>query len=159
VFHRFFHYCQRTHYAFVAHAEAFAERGTLWLAGVSMFGLNEPFADPAREQRAVIAFDQIDRQIQSRRASRAGDTRDRSTMNRLGSIMPGHRRRRRARAWPRPITWPRNSAGGGGHGLATGHGIAVLEKGWIGGGNVGRNTTIIRSNYLLPATSRSTNCR
>ncbi|UWP96632.1 sarcosine oxidase subunit beta family protein [Aliiroseovarius crassostreae] len=48
--------------------------------------------------------------------------------------------------------------GGGGHGLATAyylakefHGtrIAVLEKGWIGGGNVGRNTTIIRSNYLL----------
>ena len=51
--------------------------------------------------------------------------------------------------------------GGGGHGLATAyylaseHGmtnIAVIEKGWIGGGNVGRNTTIIRSNYLLPAT-------
>ncbi|MEM8987085.1 MAG: sarcosine oxidase subunit beta family protein [Pseudomonadota bacterium] len=49
--------------------------------------------------------------------------------------------------------------GGGGHGLATAyylakeHGlanIAVLEKGWIGGGNVGRNTTIIRSNYMLP---------
>lgn len=49
--------------------------------------------------------------------------------------------------------------GGGGHGLATAyylakeHGIrnvAVIEKGWIGGGNVGRNTTIIRSNYLLP---------
>ena len=49
--------------------------------------------------------------------------------------------------------------GGGGHGLATAyylakvHGlrdIAVLEKGWIGGGNIGRNTTIIRSNYLLP---------
>ncbi|WP_036503097.1 sarcosine oxidase subunit beta family protein [Novosphingobium sp. AP12] len=49
--------------------------------------------------------------------------------------------------------------GGGGHGLATAyylaavHGItnvAVLEKGWIGGGNAGRNTTIIRSNYLLP---------
>lgn len=48
--------------------------------------------------------------------------------------------------------------GGGGHGLATAyylarnHGaknIAVLEKGWVGGGNVGRNTTIIRSNYLL----------
>jgi methylglutamate dehydrogenase subunit A len=48
--------------------------------------------------------------------------------------------------------------GGGGHGLATAfylakqHGIsnvAVLEKGWIGGGNVGRNTTIVRSNYLL----------
>lgn len=49
--------------------------------------------------------------------------------------------------------------GGGGHGLATAHylanqyginNVAVLEKGWIGGGNVGRNTTIIRSNYLLP---------
>ncbi|MFT5664584.1 MAG: sarcosine oxidase subunit beta [Gammaproteobacteria bacterium] len=47
--------------------------------------------------------------------------------------------------------------GGGGHGLATAyylakeHGIkniAVLEKGWIGGGNTGRNTTIVRSNYL-----------
>jgi methylglutamate dehydrogenase subunit A len=49
--------------------------------------------------------------------------------------------------------------GGGGHGLATAyylakeHGIrnvAVVEKGWIGSGNAGRNTTIIRSNYLLP---------
>jgi sarcosine oxidase subunit beta len=48
--------------------------------------------------------------------------------------------------------------GGGGHGLATAyylareHGmrnVAVLEKGWIGGGNAGRNTTIIRSNYEL----------
>ena len=47
--------------------------------------------------------------------------------------------------------------GGGGHGLATAyylaaqHGItdvAVLERGWLGGGNMGRNTTIIRSNYL-----------
>jgi heterotetrameric sarcosine oxidase beta subunit len=49
--------------------------------------------------------------------------------------------------------------GGGGHGLATAYylakefgvrDVAVLEKGWIGGGNVGRNTTIVRSNYLLP---------
>ncbi|MGB1626125.1 MAG: FAD-dependent oxidoreductase, partial [Candidatus Puniceispirillaceae bacterium] len=48
--------------------------------------------------------------------------------------------------------------GGGGHGLATAyylasiHGItnvAVLEKGWIGGGNSGRNTTIVRSNYFI----------
>src|SRR5579872_1529529 len=48
--------------------------------------------------------------------------------------------------------------GGGGHGLgaayylASEHGlknIAVVEKGWIGGGNTGRNTTIIRSNYLF----------
>jgi sarcosine oxidase subunit beta len=47
--------------------------------------------------------------------------------------------------------------GGGGHGLATAyylakeHGItnvAVLEKGWLGGGNTGRNTTVVRSNYL-----------
>lgn len=47
--------------------------------------------------------------------------------------------------------------GGGGHGLATAYylasehnvgNIAVLEKGWIGGGNTGRNTTIVRSNYL-----------
>ena len=49
--------------------------------------------------------------------------------------------------------------GGGGHGLATAYysakmfglkNIAVVEKSWIGGGNVGRNTTIVRSNYLLP---------
>jgi methylglutamate dehydrogenase subunit A len=49
--------------------------------------------------------------------------------------------------------------GGGGHGLATAyylakeHGIrnvAVIEKGWIGSGNAGRNTTIVRSNYMLP---------
>jgi len=50
--------------------------------------------------------------------------------------------------------------GGGGHGLSTAyylakvHGVsnvAVLEKGWIGGGNTGRNTTIVRSNYRQPA--------
>src|SRR5919109_1240715 len=53
--------------------------------------------------------------------------------------------------------------GAGGHGLATAyylakeHGItdvAVLEKGWLGGGNTGRNTTIVRSNYLLNANAR-----
>jgi sarcosine oxidase subunit beta len=63
-------------------------------------------------------------------------------------------------AWRKPE--PRRDydviiVGGGGHGLATAyylakeHGIrniAVLEKGWIGGGNTGRNTTIVRSNYL-----------
>ena len=52
--------------------------------------------------------------------------------------------------------------GGGGHGLAAAyylakeHGIrnvAVLEKGWIGGGNTGRNTTVIRSNYLFSESS------
>jgi sarcosine oxidase subunit beta len=50
--------------------------------------------------------------------------------------------------------------GGGGHGLATAYylakeygitNVAVLEKGWLGSGNIGRNTTIIRSNYMLPA--------
>ncbi len=53
--------------------------------------------------------------------------------------------------------------GGGGHGLATAyylarnHGvtnIAVLEKGYLGNGNIGRNTTIVRSNYLCPQNSQ-----
>jgi len=64
------------------------------------------------------------------------------------------------RAWRSPSPKKKYDAviiGGGGHGLATAyymakeHGmrnIAVLEKGWIGGGNTGRNTTIVRSNYL-----------
>ena len=64
------------------------------------------------------------------------------------------------RAWRAPDPKPRYDAvivGGGGHGLATAyylaavHGmanIAVVEKGWLGGGNTGRNTTIIRSNYM-----------
>ena len=66
------------------------------------------------------------------------------------------------RAWRDPE--PKSSydvviVGGGGHGLATAyylaknHGlrnIAVVEKGWLGGGNVGRNTTIVRSNYVQP---------
>ena len=66
------------------------------------------------------------------------------------------------RAWRAPS--PRSSydvviIGGGGHGLATAyylaarHGItkvAVLERGYIGSGNVGRNTTLVRSNYQLP---------
>ncbi|MBM1222405.1 sarcosine oxidase subunit beta family protein [Ponticoccus sp. SC2-23] len=64
------------------------------------------------------------------------------------------------RAWASPIPKAKYDAiiiGAGGHGLATAyylgknHGIrnvAILEKGWLGGGNTGRNTTIIRSNYL-----------
>ncbi len=65
-------------------------------------------------------------------------------------------------AWRDPAPKPAYDViivGGGGHGLATAyylasqHGItnvAVIEKGYLGSGNVGRNTTIIRSNYLLP---------
>ena len=53
--------------------------------------------------------------------------------------------------------------GGGGHGLATAyylaklHGmrnIALLERAWIGGGNTGRNTTVIRSNYFFPESTQ-----
>ncbi len=68
-------------------------------------------------------------------------------------------------AWRTPAPKPEYDAiiiGGGGHGLSTAyylaknHGlrnIAVLEKGYLGGGNVGRNTTIVRANYFLPGNS------
>jgi len=64
------------------------------------------------------------------------------------------------RAWRSPAPKKEYDAvivGAGGHGLATAYylaknhkmtNIAVVEKGWLGGGNTGRNTTIIRSNYL-----------
>jgi sarcosine oxidase subunit beta len=68
-------------------------------------------------------------------------------------------------AWRKPEPKPAYEViviGGGGHGLSTAyylakeHGItdvAVLERGWIGQGNIGRNTTMIRSNYQLPENS------
>ena len=68
-----------------------------------------------------------------------------------------------ARVWRSPEPKSAYDAvivGGGGHGLATAYylakehkfsNIAVVEKGWLGGGNTGRNTTIIRSNYLQDA--------
>jgi len=64
------------------------------------------------------------------------------------------------RAWRSPEPKPQYDViiiGAGGHGLATAYylgkrfgikNVAVIEKGWLGGGNTGRNTTIIRSNYL-----------
>ncbi|WP_278922413.1 MULTISPECIES: sarcosine oxidase subunit beta family protein [Pseudophaeobacter] len=64
------------------------------------------------------------------------------------------------RAWRSPAPKPHYDViivGAGGHGLATAYylgknfgitNVAVIEKGWLGGGNTGRNTTIIRSNYL-----------
>ncbi|MEP3028444.1 MAG: FAD-dependent oxidoreductase [Pseudoruegeria sp.] len=74
---------------------------------------------------------------------------------------------RRNRNWPAFVATPEMSPtydiviiGGGGHGLATAHylaanhgitNIAVVEAGWIGGGNTARNTTIVRSDYLLNA--------
>jgi sarcosine oxidase subunit beta len=67
------------------------------------------------------------------------------------------------RVWRSPNPRPEYDAvivGAGGHGLATAYylakehkmtNIAVVEKGWLGGGNTGRNTTVIRSNYLQDA--------
>ncbi|HEX8807962.1 MAG TPA: sarcosine oxidase subunit beta family protein [Xanthobacteraceae bacterium] len=76
----------------------------------------------------------------------------------------------RHRNWPPAWRSPQPKAaydilivGGGGHGLAAAyylaknHGItnvAVVERGWLGGGNTGRNTTVVRSNYLYPESAR-----
>lgn len=69
------------------------------------------------------------------------------------------------RAWASPEPKKKYDViivGAGGHGLATAYylgknfgitNVAILEKGWLGGGNTGRNTTIIRSNYLQDASA------
>ena len=76
----------------------------------------------------------------------------------VAEALTGHRGWERQWRSPEPkAAYDAAIVGGGGHGLATAYylakehsltNIAVLEKGWIGGGNTGRNTTIIRSNYL-----------
>lgn len=83
-----------------------------------------------------------------------------SALRILAEALTGHRGWKPA--WREPQPRPSYDVviiGGGGHGLATAYylakefgeaNVAVIEKGWIGGGNVGRNTTIVRSNYLLP---------
>jgi sarcosine oxidase, subunit beta len=82
----------------------------------------------------------------------------------LRGALTGHRNW--PAAWSDATPKPRYDiiiVGGGGHGLASAyylaknHGItnvAVVERGWIGGGNTGRNTTIVRSNYLYPESAR-----
>ena len=83
-----------------------------------------------------------------------------SAFSLLKHAFSGHKKWERA--WRTPEPKPNYDViivGAGGHGLATAyylakeHGVtnvAVLEKGWLGSGNIGRNTTIVRSNYLLP---------
>ncbi|MCF6304042.1 MAG: sarcosine oxidase subunit beta family protein [Rhodobacteraceae bacterium] len=85
-------------------------------------------------------------------------------MKRYSAFAIAKQARRQHSGWERAWRSPAAKAeydvvivGAGGHGLATAyylaknHGVtnvAVIEKGWLGGGNTGRNTTIIRSNYL-----------
>ncbi len=87
-----------------------------------------------------------------------------SAFNLLRNALTGHKNWKPVWREPEPASsYDVIIIGGGGHGLATAYflahefgitNIAVLEKGWIGGGNVGRNTTIVRSNYLIPENIR-----
>ncbi len=82
-----------------------------------------------------------------------------SALSLLRQAVSGHRNWQPQ--WRSPDPKPSYDAiivGAGGHGLGTAfylarehglHNVAVLERGWLGGGNTGRNTTIIRSNYLF----------
>ena len=87
-----------------------------------------------------------------------------SAFNLLRNALSGHKHWKPVWREPEPASsYDVIIIGGGGHGLATAYylanefgitNVAVLEKGWIGGGNVGRNTTIVRSNYLIPENIR-----
>jgi sarcosine oxidase subunit beta len=101
---------------------------------------------------------------QADRSSQARRPRDRFVTRRYSVFAIAREAMRNHQGWDRAWTSPEPKpayevviVGAGGHGLATAyylgknHGItnvAVIEKGWLGGGNTGRNTTIIRSNYL-----------
>jgi len=87
-----------------------------------------------------------------------------SALSLLRGALSGHRHW--SPAWRDASPKPRYDVlivGGGGHGLASAYylaknhritNVAVIERGWIGGGNTGRNTTIVRSNYLYPESAR-----
>ena len=87
-----------------------------------------------------------------------------SVLSLIKNAITGHKNW--TKSWQSPTPKKQYDAiiiGGGGHGLATAyylakeHGIrdiAVLEKGGLGSGNIGRNTTIVRSNYMLPANTK-----